>query len=152
MNKLTILCVDDESNVLKALRDRLLRYFPHCTIEIAESEAAALELIDELLEAGREVSVAIVAANVQGVKGDEFAIALHKHHPQIINIMPAEQTWSDIDLLMAVSEALRCYEQEKHLVEQRSQLQVSIGESDLFRSRRTSMGRYCRTFDRRVHG
>ncbi|NJL45268.1 MAG: response regulator [Leptolyngbyaceae cyanobacterium SM2_3_12] len=48
MSTLTILCVDDERNVLLTLRTQLSRHFPDYIVEIAESAAEALELVDEL--------------------------------------------------------------------------------------------------------
>jgi hypothetical protein len=49
MSKPTIICVDDERNVLLTLRTQLIRAFPNCAIAIAESEEQALALTAELL-------------------------------------------------------------------------------------------------------
>ncbi|MCX5935907.1 MAG: hypothetical protein NTU99_14230 [Pseudanabaena sp. LacPavin_0818_WC45_MAG_42_6] len=45
-NKLTIICVDDERNVLLRLRNQLMHFFSDCKIEIAESGDEALEVIE----------------------------------------------------------------------------------------------------------
>ena len=43
-NKLTIICVDDERNVLLTLRNQLMQDFPDFMIEIAESAEEAIEV------------------------------------------------------------------------------------------------------------
>ena len=42
MSKQTILCVDDERNVLLSIRTQLMRCFPDFMVEIAESAEEAL--------------------------------------------------------------------------------------------------------------
>ena len=51
-NKLTIICVDDERNVLLMLRNQLMHFFSDSKIEIAESGNEALEVIEEILSNG----------------------------------------------------------------------------------------------------
>lgn len=140
----TILCVDDERNVLLTLRAQLSRHFPHCCIEIAESAAEALELVDELLTAGGDVPLVIADQIMPDMKGDAFLIELHTRHPDILKVMLTGQAsaeevgnvvnrgslyrfiakpWNETDLCLTVTEALRCYQQEQQLVQQQVALE-----------------------------
>ncbi|WP_434685494.1 hypothetical protein [Pseudanabaena minima] len=56
-NKLTIICVDDERNILLMLRNQLMHFFLDCKIEIAESGDEALEVIEEILSNGGDVAL-----------------------------------------------------------------------------------------------
>ncbi len=83
-----IICVDDDRTILMSLKAQLRfclgdRYH----IEVAESAAEAEELIEELFDDGENVAVVISDWLMPEVKGDEFLIALHQQHPQIVKIM-----------------------------------------------------------------
>jgi signal transduction histidine kinase len=135
-NKLTIICVDDERNVLLMLRDQLMHFFSDCKIEIAESGNEALEVIEEILSNGGDVALVIADQIMPKMKGDEFLIELHHRHPEILKVMLTGQAnvedignvvnrgnlyrfiskpWNGTDLRLTVAEALRKYEQEKQL-------------------------------------
>ncbi len=135
-NKLTIICVDDERNVLLILRNQLMHFFSDCKIEIAESGDEALEVIEEILSNGEEVALVIADQIMPKMKGDEFLIELHHRHPQILKVMLTGQAnvedignvvnrgnlyrfiskpWDETDLRLTVVEALRRFEQEKQL-------------------------------------
>ena len=86
-NKLTIICVDDERNVLLMLRNQLMHFFKNCKIEIAESGDEALEVIEEILSSGLDVALVIADQIMPKMKGDEFLIELHDRHPQILKVM-----------------------------------------------------------------
>jgi response regulator RpfG family c-di-GMP phosphodiesterase len=137
MNKLTILCVDDERNILLMLRNQLMHFFSDCKIEIAESGDEALEVIEEILSNGGDVALVIADQIMPKMKGDEFLIELHHRHPEILKVMLTGQAnvedignvvnrgklyrfiskpWNETDLRLTVAEALRRYEQEKQLV------------------------------------
>jgi signal transduction histidine kinase len=137
MNKLTILCVDDERNILLMLRNQLMHFFSDCKIEIAESGDEALEVIEEILSNGGDVALVIADQSMPKMKGDEFLIELHHRHPEILKVMLTGQAnvedignvvnrgklyrfiskpWNETDLRLTVAEALRRYEQEKQLV------------------------------------
>lgn len=137
MNKPTIICVDDEQNVLLMLRTQLMQFFPNCKIEIAESGDEALEVIEEILSNGFDVALVIADQIMPKMKGDEFLIELHSRHPEILKVMLTGQAnvedignvvnkgnlyrfiskpWNETDLRLTVVESLRRYEQEKQLV------------------------------------
>jgi len=135
-NKLTIICVDDERNILLMLRNQLMHFFLDCKIEIAESGDEALEVIEEILSNGGDVALVIADQIMPKMKGDEFLIELHNRHPEILKVMLTGQAnvedignvvnrgnlyrfiskpWNETDLRLTVVEALRRFEQEKQL-------------------------------------
>jgi PAS domain S-box-containing protein len=145
----TILCVDDERNVLLSLRAQLSRYFPDYAIEIAESATEALKLVEELLAEGAEIPLVIADQIMAGLRGDEFLIELHHRHPQILQVMLTGQAraedvgnvvnrgnlyrfiskpWDEADLCLTVREALRRYQQEQQLTQQQMALEQANQE------------------------
>ncbi|WP_103668341.1 hybrid sensor histidine kinase/response regulator [Pseudanabaena sp. BC1403] len=137
MNNLTIICVDDERNVLLMLRNQLMRFFPDYKIEIAESGAEALEVIEEILSNGFDVALVVADQIMPKMKGDEFLIELHTRYPEILKVMLTGQAnvedignvvnrgnlyrfiskpWNETDLQLTVSEALRKFQQEKQII------------------------------------
>ncbi len=146
MNRMTILCVDNELNILISLRSQLMRCFPDHAIEIAESGDEALTLVEELLSNGIEIPLVIADQIMPNMQGDQFLIELHARHPQILKVMLTGQAsaeaianvvnhgslyrfmskpWNEFDLKLTVTEALRCYEQTKNL-ENLKQLNSSL--------------------------
>ncbi|MCX5935740.1 MAG: PAS domain S-box protein, partial [Pseudanabaena sp. LacPavin_0818_WC45_MAG_42_6] len=144
MNRMTILCVDDEINILITLRSQLMRYFPDYAIEIAESGEEALTLVEELLSNGIEIPLVIADQIMPNMQGDQVLIELHARHPEILKVMLTGQAsaesianvvnqgnlyrfvskpWSEVDLKLTVTEALRCYKQEKKIAQQQVSLQ-----------------------------
>ena len=68
-----ILCVDDDSTVLNALRTVMAANFgQHLQVEFAEGGEEALEIDAELREQGRELSVVISDFMMPGLRGDEL--------------------------------------------------------------------------------
>jgi PAS domain S-box-containing protein len=149
MSNTTILCVDDERNVLLTLRTQLLRHFPDYRVEIAESGDEVLELVDELLAKGSQIPLIIADQIMPGMKGDELLIELHARHPQMLKVMLTGQAkvedlgnivnrgnlyrfiakpWSEIDLQLTVTEALRRYQQEQQLAQQQLALEQANQE------------------------
>ncbi|MBE9137756.1 PAS domain S-box protein [Nodosilinea sp. LEGE 07088] len=150
MKAWTILCVDDEQNVLLTLRAQLLRHFPEYAIEIAESGPDALELMDEIVNRGGEVPLVIADQTMPGMKGDELLIELHARYPQMLKVMLTGQAqaeavsnvanqgslyrflskpWHEVDLTLTVTEALRRYRQEQQMAQQ--QLALAQANQDL---------------------
>lgn len=153
MRTLTILCVDDERNVLITLRAQLQRHFPDCTIEIAESGEEALELVEELLAEGVDVPLVIADQIMPGMKGDQFLIELHRRHPQILKVMLTGQAtaenvgnvvnqgnlyrflnkpWNETDLQLTVQEALRRYQQDRQIAQQQIALEQANQQLEAF--------------------
>ncbi|MCU0527114.1 MAG: PAS domain S-box protein [Elainella sp. Prado103] len=145
----TILCVDDERNVLLTLRAQLQRHFPDYTIEIAESGQEALGLIEELLAEGIEVPLVIADQIMPGMKGDQFLIHLHRRYPHILKVMLTGQAsaeevgnavnqaslyrflskpWDESDLQLTLSAALLHSQQEQQLTQQQLALEQTNQE------------------------
>ncbi len=88
MNNSVILCIDDESIVLEALKEQLQQRLGDCyDIETAESGEEALEVLEELLGEQIEVPIAIVDYLMPGMKGDEVMRQLHMISPTTLTIL-----------------------------------------------------------------
>lgn len=88
MSKPIILCVDDETVVLKSLKTQLKSAFGNAYVyELAENPADALELLDELND--EEISIILIVSDwlMPGMKGDEFLVRVHQKFPNIVKIM-----------------------------------------------------------------
>jgi response regulator RpfG family c-di-GMP phosphodiesterase len=78
MTKKVILCVDDESIILRSLKSELVDLFGYeYIVETAESGDEALEVLLELLSEGCEIPVVIIDYIMPGMKGDELAKKIH---------------------------------------------------------------------------
>jgi CheY-like chemotaxis protein len=87
MNKPVILCVDDEPDILNALKMQLKNEFKNDYFyELAESGDEALDLLKNFQE---EVQVIVVISDwlMPGIKGDELLIKVHQKYPKIIKVM-----------------------------------------------------------------
>ncbi|CAN1209782.1 hypothetical protein TUMEXPCC7403_06125 [Tumidithrix helvetica PCC 7403] len=156
MSKPTILCVDDERNVLLTLRTQLMCYFPDFTVEIAESAEEALEVVENLLADGLELPLAIADQIMPGMKGDRFLIELHDRHPETLKIMLTGQAraedvgnavnrgnlyrfmakpWNETDLKLTVTEALRSYQQNQENARQRLEIEQTKLELEALNAR-----------------
>lgn len=92
MTNSAIICVDDESVVLRSLRDQISKYFgDQHTCEIAESVEEAWEVIDELKEDDVEILIIISDWLMPGTKGDEFLIELNQKFPEIVTVLLSGQ-------------------------------------------------------------
>ena len=84
MNSLAILTVDDEKMILEAIRNQLERNFGNTyLLEFAESAAEAMELTEQILQNGIRILLVISDYQMEGMKGDQFAIWLKEKHPEI---------------------------------------------------------------------
>jgi two-component system, sensor histidine kinase and response regulator len=137
MEKIVILCVDDEPNVLSSLKIDLRRSLgPSYLVETAESGQETLSLLTELLEEGYEIAVVIVDYIMPGMKGDELLQHVHAKVPNAINIMLSGQAdidavarsiehaklyrfmakpWRSEDLTLTTQKALQSYENDRNL-------------------------------------
>ena len=83
MNKPVILCVDDEPDILNALKIQLKNEFKNDYFyELAESGDEALDLLKDFQE---EVQVIVVISDwlMPGIKGDELLIKVHQNFVNI---------------------------------------------------------------------
>lgn len=88
MKKAAILCVDDEKIVLDSLKSQLMEGLgSQFLLEFVEDAYEGLEVIDELVVDGIDVVVIISDWMMPGMNGDEFFIAIHQKHPNIVKIM-----------------------------------------------------------------
>ena len=91
MNKdsqnIAILCVDDEEVILKSLRRQLREICPKAKIEVAQSSATALTLLNRRHESQSPYAIMIVDHIMPGMKGDELlkqATSISPHTYQIM--------------------------------------------------------------------
>jgi CheY-like chemotaxis protein len=139
-----ILCVDDDTTVLVALRTLLTHAMGRdLLIEIAESGVEALELLDDLERQGQHLSIVISDFIMPGMRGDELLIELHHRSPKTITIMLTgqsdfdgvkkvinqanlyrflEKPFNHDDIILTVKSAFLAYEHERTLCEQNQQL------------------------------
>lgn len=137
MSKLVIICVDDESTVLRSLKVELQEVMGNdYIIEMAESGDEALELIAELLADQYEVPLIISDHIMPGMKGDELLGRVHLLSPKTIKIMLTGQAdlqavanaiknaqlyryiskpWQAEDLSLTVKEAVNSYLKNREL-------------------------------------
>ncbi len=152
MSNLTILCVDDEINILAILRTQLQRNFPEYTIEIAESAEEALEVIEELRSQGIQIPLVIADQVMPRSNGDEFLIEIHIRYPEILQVMLTEKAtaedvgnmvnqgnlyrfiskpWHEMDLSLTVKSALERYTQKQTIAQQQLSLQQTNSQLKL---------------------
>lgn len=96
MSKCVILCVDDEQMVLKSLESQLIHEFgSQYVIELAESGAEALDLMDELSNEDYRTLVIVSDWLMPEMKGDEFLIRAHQRFPHVLTLMLTGQADRD---------------------------------------------------------
>ena len=148
-----ILCVDDDTTVLVALRTLLTHVFGKShPVEIAESGDEALEILEDLQRQGQHLSIIISDFIMPGMRGDELLIELHQRSPKTITIMLTgqsdfdgvkkainqanlyrflEKPFNHDDIILTVKSAFQAYEHEQTLCEQNTQLRrlnTELGE------------------------
>ncbi len=146
MSKQVIICVDDETTVLRSLKVELQEAIGNdYLIEMAQGGEEALELIKELLEEGYEIPLIISDYIMPDMRGDELLKQVHIILPKTLKIMLTGQAdleavgkaiqyaklyryiakpWQAEDLSLTVKEALNSYSQDKKLAAQNAQLQL----------------------------
>jgi len=78
MDKLNIIYVDDQREILSTLSKELQCFEKYVNVEECESAAEALELINEIDCAGNLVAVIISDHIMPGKNGVEFLTEIHK--------------------------------------------------------------------------
>jgi diguanylate cyclase (GGDEF)-like protein len=154
-----ILCVDDDSTVLHALRSVFSSHFgPEIEVEFAESGDEALEIANELKEQGRELGLVISDFMMPGMKGDEFLVRLHDLSPNTVKILLTgqsdltgvkrainhanlyrflEKPFLNDDIVLTVKGAVRAYCQERDLIRQNEELRRLNAELENIVAERT---------------
>ena len=144
MKNSIILCVDDDSTVLSALRSTLSNHFgSELQLEFAESGAEALEIEAEVRERNGEVSLVISDFMMPGLRGDDLLVQMHQRSPNTVKIMltgqsdPSgvkraindanlyrflEKPFINDDIILTVRTAIRAYWQERDMVRQNEDL------------------------------
>lgn len=137
MSKGVILCVDDDSTVLNALRLLFGKIFGgENLIEIAESGEEALEIVEEYAAEGTQVSVIVSDYIMPHMRGDALLVAMHERSPDTVKIMLTgqsdlegvkkainhanlyrflEKPFNNADLVLTLRSALLAYHQEAKL-------------------------------------
>ena len=145
MNKVAIICVDDEQTILDSLKIELEDVLgDEYLLELTESGEEALEVLSELLEDDYEIALVIADYIMPGIKGDELLKRIHAISPKTLKIMLTghanlqavgnavnqaklyryiPKPWQREDLNLTVSEAIYSYFQEKKLEEKNEKLQ-----------------------------
>lgn len=145
-----VLCVDDDTTVLNALRTLLGKTLGgNIMVEIAESGQEALEICAELKEDGKEVSVVISDFIMPSMRGDELLIRIHEKNPRTIKIMLTgqsdlqgikrtineanlyrflEKPFNNADLMLTTRSALQTYSKERDLERQLENLRKANAE------------------------
>jgi DNA-binding NtrC family response regulator len=150
MHSNIVLCVDDDSTVLAALRIVLGKILgSEVIVEIASSGKEALLLCAELEAEGREVSVVVSDFLMPQMRGDELLVRIHQQYPNTVNIMLTgqsdlegvkrainqanlyrflEKPFNNADLVLTVRSALKSYNQHREQIEKIDTLQRRIAE------------------------
>lgn len=100
-----ILCIDDESIILRLIKSQLEGYFKDRFLyEYAQSVEGALKIIDRLKENNQNLVMTIVDQKLPGKQGTEFLTEISKDYPNVIKILFSGK--SDIDsIIAAINEA-----------------------------------------------
>ncbi|MGL5060012.1 MAG: adenylate/guanylate cyclase domain-containing protein, partial [Microcoleus sp.] len=153
MSKQVIICVDDETTVLKSLKAELKDALGNTyRIEIAEGGEDALELVAELIEDGDEIPLIISDYVMPDMKGDELLKRVHEISPKTLKVMLTGQAtieavgsaikhaklyryigkpWQTEDLKLTVTEAVHSYTLDKQLAAQNAELRRVNRELEL---------------------
>lgn len=154
-----ILCVDDDSTVLSALRTVMAANFGQgLQVEFAESGEEALEIDAELRAQGRELCLVISDFMMPGMRGDELLVHLQERSPNTIKILLTgqsdlsgvkraineanlyrflEKPFLNEDIVLTVRAAIRAYEQERDLIRQNEKLRQMNAELESLVEART---------------
>ncbi|PID57843.1 hypothetical protein CSB45_06375 [candidate division KSB3 bacterium] len=105
MAKNFIICVDDQPEIVGSLMTQLENAVGDlCEIEVAESAAEALEVLDELLEQGEQIDIVITDEIMPGMPGSKFLEIVHQRDPNIMTVILTGQAGFD-DVVYAVNHA-----------------------------------------------
>ncbi len=148
MDRLVIICVDDETIVLESLRAELREVQDrNYQIELANSGSEALELLEELQGEGYQIPVVISDHIMPGMRGDELLTQVQERSPRTLNILLTGQAdvaaianainraglyrfiakpWQREDLCLTVSKAVESFLQDRQLAAKTLQLERTV--------------------------
>ena len=131
----TIICVDDEKLLLNMLYQQLQKWFgKKYSVKKAANATEALQILDECIALGEDVSVFISDYIMPITKGDELLTMVKERDPRIKRIMLTgysaidgivnainkagiyryiSKPWDNKDLMLTLLEAIKAYEQDK---------------------------------------
>ncbi|MFK5969052.1 MAG: response regulator [Candidatus Marithrix sp.] len=102
MNKLAIICIDDDVAILSSLEMEIKNIFGNSyIIELAENGNDAIEICNELSKEATEIALVISDYIMPDMKGDELLKYIHQLSPKTVNIMLTGQ--ADLE---AISKAI----------------------------------------------
>ena len=100
-----ILCIDDESIILRLIKSQLEGYFKDRFLyEYAQSVEGALKIIDRLKENNQNLVMTIVDQKLPGKQGTEFLTEISKDYPNVIKILFSGKSDTD-SIIAAINEA-----------------------------------------------
>lgn len=77
MNRLVILCIEDEDEVRDAVMRDLEVFEPSFLVEMADDADDARQVVTEVAEAGDAIALVIADHRLPGMQGTDFLIELH---------------------------------------------------------------------------
>lgn len=136
-----IICVDDEPIVLQSLRSEIRQnpFFADFAIDLADSGARALTLIDEIVADGDAIPVILSDQRMPAMTGDAFLIEARIRSPDtlcilltgfadltaVVNLVNQNalyrylsKPWDRNDLIMTIKEAFRAWKRERVIRDQ----------------------------------
>ncbi|MCX7922038.1 MAG: response regulator [Clostridia bacterium] len=153
MNKMVIICVDDEKVLLKSLKEEIIRIFGYIyEVVVAESASEAIEIIQELKGEGQEIPLVIADYIMPEMNGAELLREVHKVLPQTCKVILSgqadiegianavneaqlfkylEKPWDKEELKSTIVEAISLYladKENKELIEKNSILENELEE------------------------
>jgi response regulator RpfG family c-di-GMP phosphodiesterase len=97
MEKIVILCVDDEKLMLDSIKAQLKEHYGNLFLyETAQSAVEAFDIIDELMMDAKVKLIIISDWLMPVIKGDEFLIKVHNRYPNSLKIMLTGQADENI--------------------------------------------------------
>jgi DNA-binding NtrC family response regulator len=152
MSQSIVLCVDDDTTVLNALRTLLSKMLGNAVIvEIAESGQEALEICADFEAEGKEVGVVISDFIMPGMRGDELLVRMHEKNPGTVKIMLTgqsdlsgvkrtineanlyrflEKPFNNADLVLTAKSALEAYNKERRMERRIAELEQLLAEKE----------------------
>jgi len=150
MNKVAIVCVDDEPTILDSLEIELHKSVgDEYLIEMADNGEEALEVCEELLAQDHEIALVISDCIMPNMKGDELLKRIHTLSPKTLKIMLTGQAnleevsnaleyanlyryiakpWQYEDFRLTVTEALQSYFKDRKLEQFYADLEDQIAQ------------------------